>query len=100
MRDEMIALIRTAVDDIGAALDQVGADAGTDELAAVTLYGSDGVLSSLELVSVLVALEQSIEDTFGVSVDLADDQAMSEARSPFRSIGSLADLACDRMPVA
>jgi hypothetical protein len=94
MRDQMIELIRVAVDEIGADLD--GRIAAPD-VAATPLYGSDGPLSSLELVSVLVALEQSIEDRFGVLVTLADDQAMSQAHSPFRSFGSLADLACARV---
>lgn len=95
-RDRMISLIRAAVDEIGAELEASAAQLAEapDEVA---LYGSDGPLSSLELVSVLIAVEQAIEDHFGVAVNLADDQAMSETRSPFRSVGSLAELACARI---
>jgi acyl carrier protein len=58
--------------------------------AATPLYGQDGILDSLGLVSLVVALEQAIEDTFGVSISLADDKAMSQRHSPYRTIGSLA----------
>ncbi|MCC6437660.1 MAG: acyl carrier protein [Acidimicrobiales bacterium] len=102
MRDQMLALIRAAVDEIGAELDEVLAAGAAERggpaaIEAAPLYGAEGPLSSLELVSVLVALEQSIEDRFGRTVNLADDQAMSEAHSPFRTFGSLADLALDRL---
>ena len=43
--------------------------------------------------SLVVALEQTVEDTYGVSVSLADERALSERHSPFRTIGTLADYA-------
>lgn len=55
------------------------------------LFGQDGLLDSMALVTLVVALEQSIEDTFGVAVTLADARAMSQKHSPFRTIGSLAE---------
>ncbi len=62
----------------------------TDE---TPLYGEGSALDSLSLVSLVIAIEQAIEDDLGVSISLADDKAMSQANSPFRSITSLAKYA-------
>ena len=45
----------------------------------------------IALVSLIVAVEQNIEDEFGISITLADERAMSQENSPFRSVRSLAD---------
>ena len=56
-----------------------------------TIYGNDSRLDSLGLVNLLVTIEQNIEDEFDVSITIADEKAMSQKRSPFRTIGTLAD---------
>jgi D-alanine--poly(phosphoribitol) ligase subunit 2 len=62
-----------------------------DELGSDTsLFGRDGILDSVGLVTLVVAVEQAMEDEFGVSVSLADDKAMSQQHSPYRTIGTLA----------
>jgi acyl carrier protein len=53
------------------------------------LFGENGALDSLGLVNLIVATEQRIEEDFGVSISLADERAMSQARSPFRTVDSL-----------
>lgn len=53
------------------------------------LFG--GALDSVGVVSLIVELEEQIAERCGVSITIADDQAMSQQRSPFRTIGSLAD---------
>ena len=55
------------------------------------LFGKDGRLDSLGLVNLLVIIEQNIEDEFELNITLADERAMSQKNSPFRTIGSLAD---------
>jgi acyl carrier protein len=55
------------------------------------LIGGDTGLSSLHLVTVLLALEEFAEDTLHVRFDWTNDSAMSENRSIYRTIGSLAD---------
>ena len=55
------------------------------------LFGEDGVLDSLGLVRFIVAVEQEIQSKLGLSITLADEKAMSQKNSPFRSIGSLGD---------
>lgn len=55
------------------------------------LFGQEGVLDSLELVGLIVELEQAIEDQLGISIVIADERAMSQRSSPFRTTGSLAE---------
>ena len=55
------------------------------------LLGPEAVLDSLGLVTVLVDLEQSLEDEFGFSLTIADERAMSQDKSPFRTVQSLTD---------
>ena len=55
------------------------------------IFGSNSKLDSLGLVSLIVMVEQNIEDEFSVVLTLADERAMSQKNSPFRTLGSLID---------
>jgi acyl carrier protein len=61
--------------------------------ADTPLFGRDGLLDSMGLVTLVVAVEQAIEDELGVSVSLADARALSQKASPYRTVGALADYA-------
>jgi acyl carrier protein len=58
---------------------------------ATTLIGRNAVLDSLGIVSLIVDLEQQIEERFGATLSLANDRAMSQKNSPFRSVQTLTD---------
>jgi hypothetical protein len=62
--------------------------------AATCLIGRGAVLDSLGLVTLLVDLEQRLDEEYGLSFALADDRAMSQKSSPFRTTRSLADYIC------
>ena len=78
---------------------QAAAEETSEELAATiqargdkaALFGPDSVLDSLGLVSLIVAVESAVEDEFDVSVTLADERAMSQENSPFRTVDALAE---------
>ena len=55
------------------------------------LFGGDGILDSLSLVSFIVTVEEALEDEYGISVILADEKAMSRRTSPFSRISYLVD---------
>lgn len=57
------------------------------------IFGRDGLLDSIALVSFILDVEEAIRAKTGVSVTLADERAMSQTRSPFRRVSSLADYA-------
>lgn len=63
----------------------------TEVDSELVLYGEGGILDSLGLVSLIVDLESRVEEETGRVVTLADDRAMSARRSPFRTMGSLAE---------
>lgn len=84
-----------AYDIILASLNEVFAQAGTPPPANVSentvLVGTDAVLDSLGVVQLIVEVEQRVEQSHGISVTLANDKAMSQRNSPFRTVGVLAD---------
>lgn len=57
------------------------------------LYGRNGQLDSLELVSLLAVVEQGIEDRWGTGMGaaLAEMAAASMPESPYQTVGSLVD---------
>ena len=55
------------------------------------LFGRGSKLDSLGLVNLLVLVEEKTADTFGKSVTIADEKAMSQKNSPFRTVQTLAE---------
>lgn len=85
-RIEVLAILREAVD-------ATNAFHGEQRLVfalETPLFGPGASLDSLDLVSFLIEVETRLA-TFGLDSSLADDRAMSQARSPFRTIGTLAE---------
>ena len=91
-RDQVVDIIIASAEELNGSLEEpielgLGADA--------PLYGDEGALDSLALVTLITTVEQELEDEFGSAVSLIDERAISQARSPFRTVGSLADFATD-----
>lgn len=55
------------------------------------LVGQAAVLDSLGVVQLIVEVEQRVEQAHRISVTLANDKAMSQRNSPFRTVGVLAE---------
>jgi len=55
------------------------------------LFGGESLLDSLGLVSLIVSIEEAIDDKFNTSIILADEKAMSRRTSPFSRVSSLVD---------
>jgi acyl carrier protein len=55
------------------------------------VFGGDSPLDSAGLVSLVVEIEQQVNEAAGTNIVIADDRAMSQKRSPFRSLGALTD---------
>tara|TARA_B100000780_G_C21050269_1_gene421762 strand:+ start:643 stop:933 length:291 start_codon:yes stop_codon:yes gene_type:complete len=53
------------------------------------LYGGNGSLDSMALVTLIADLEERISDELDVDIILADEKAMSQKTSPFRNVGTL-----------
>jgi acyl carrier protein len=87
---DLVSLIALAVQELTA---QEEVQAPPNLNSQTSLFGHGGLLDSLGLVTLVVAVEQAIEETYGISVSLADERAMSQRHSPYRTIGSLAEYA-------
>jgi len=55
------------------------------------LFGKSGKLDSLDMINLMVTTEEKLSDEFGMVISITDERAMSQANSPFRTIGTLAD---------
>jgi acyl carrier protein len=87
-RDDIEKLTRGAVEDALEEQDlEVPADLGTE----TKLFGRNAPLDSLGLVSLVMEIEERLEEEHSLSVVLADERAMSRRASPFRTLGSLVD---------
>jgi len=90
MKSELVSLLVKAVREVG----ELGSAPLPPTMDGETpLFGREGFLDSLGLVTLMVAVEQAIEDELGVSVSLADERALSQRTSPYRTVGTLADYA-------
>lgn len=71
------------IEELSAILAELGVQVELDDQSV--LYGPGGVLNSLALVRLIVALEERILAETGKSVILVDDKVLSATRSPFRN---------------
>lgn len=94
MADRIVDLIRRLIGEVWPAEDGAPPEDLNEDTA---LLGPSGVLSSMALVSLLLALEQEMEALGGAPVRLVDERAMSHRNSPFRTIGTLAAHAEERL---
>lgn len=74
-----------------------GGGAALQKTAEQQLFGKGAPLDSVALVTFIVSVEQRIEDTAGVALSLADERAMSRSKSPFRTLGTLAEYIDERL---
>lgn len=87
-KNAVIGIITSALKE---ALDQQGLAVPESITEDTVLVGKDATLDSLGVVSLIVEVEQALEQQHDVAVTLASDKAMSAKHSPFRTIGVLAD---------
>ena len=84
-------ILETIYDSIDELNEQLSNEQQLTKSTKTVLFGNNGQLDSLGLVNLLVIIEQNIEEEFDVSMTIADERAMSQKHSPFRTIGTLAD---------
>ena len=69
--------------------EELESDAFLNPNSKTQLYGGNGAMDSLALVSFIADLADKISDDFEKDIILADEKAMSAKTSPFRNIESL-----------
>lgn len=90
-RTELLDLICQVLLESGLAAKEDRPLQAGDLSADTRLFGLDGLLDSIGLVSFVIDVEEQVNERFGCALTVVDDQAMSQERSPFRTIGSLTD---------
>jgi D-alanine--poly(phosphoribitol) ligase subunit 2 len=88
MRDKISNIVLETIEDFNIVYNQ---KVPIIQKEHTPLFGADGVLDSLGLVSLIVMIEQAIEDELEVSLILADEKAMSQKTSPFLRADILID---------
>lgn len=88
LRTTVLTLVTSAATEINPTLEEP-IDLAQGEEAP--LYGKEGVLDSLDLVSLILLVEEKTSDELGKPITLTSDRALSSFRSPFRTVGSLTD---------
>ena len=86
MKEKIQQSIYNSIDSLNAQLPNEGHIEKSNNTA---LFGSGSKLDSLDLINLVVAVEQNIEDEFDVTITLADERAMSQETSPFKTVGTL-----------
>lgn len=85
--DIVVDCLKDSVDETD---DENKINAIQDANEKTRLFSRDGILDSMGVVILLTDLEDKLDEDYGIVVSLADDSAMSRARSPFRTVKSLA----------
>ena len=88
MQKEIIDLIFDTIDKFN---NEYSDEIQLEKSSHTALLGQGSKLDSLGLINLIVAVEQNVEDKFDITITLADERAMSQEISPFRTVGSLAD---------
>ncbi len=63
------------------------------------LFGANGQIDSLTLVSIIVGIEERIKKELGIEVQLADTSDLPETETPFVSLGAISNYVMNRVSV-
>ena len=89
-QENVLAAVLEAVKEFN---EQLDAEHKLELNAETRLLGKSSKLDSFGLVNLIILVEEKLNDKFDRSITLADERAMSQEHSPFRSVQSLADYA-------
>ena len=71
--------------------EQLDAEHKLDLDVGTRLPGRSSKFDSFGLVNLIILVEEKLNEKFDSSITLADERAMSQEHSPFRSVKTLAD---------
>jgi len=94
MREKIFDIVRSAIRELNEELGYASLENVTDQTHR---HGGEDGIDSLSLVSLVVDIENRIADQLDRTLVLADEKAMSERNSPYRSAGALVDFILARL---
>lgn len=86
--EKVLKTIFSSIDEINEQLPVEGKMATSVD---ASLFGDDGTLDSLGLISLITTIEQRIEEDFGMMVTLLEDIADLGSENPFRDVKTLTE---------
>lgn len=87
-RATVAAAVLAAIEEIN---QELAPETVLEPAADTVLFGRGSALDSLGLVNLIVRVEQNLYDAFEVEITLADEKAMSQSSSPFRTVDTFTD---------
>jgi acyl carrier protein len=93
-RAQVASAVLVAIEELNQDLPSAAA---LDTAPDTVLFGRGSRLDSLGLVNLIVAVEGALADELDVEITLADEKAMSQASSPFRTVDTLVDYIVTRL---
>lgn len=94
MSDISLRIVKAAVEELA---DELGYDELKQVTADTELFGGPNGIDSLSLVRLVAEIERDTEAELGRRVLLADERAMSQRSSPFRTVGTLGEFLAQRL---
>ncbi len=88
MKEIVLRFIYEAIDETNEMLDD---DRKILKSLDTKLYGTGSHLDSIELVNLIVAVEQKIEEFFQKEITLADERIMQMTHNPFSNVERFAE---------
>ena len=84
-------LMQVAHESLLQALKEKGIPAPADLTPQTELFGRAGLLDSLGIVTMVMEMEQRLDQEHSLTVVLADERAVSRRNSPFKTLDALVD---------
>lgn len=87
-RAALLAIVEAVIDE----LNELKSEEEKIQFSEQTLlYGQSSPLDSVDLVNLLLAIEEQLEDEHDISFTIANEKAMSMRNSPFKTVSTLID---------
>ena len=83
---KILELIYSAIDELNAG----NGDVSVPKEESTPLFGAASVLDSVDLVNLLLSVEELLEDELDIEFVIANEKALSQKNSPFKTIATLA----------
>ena len=88
MNERVLQAMFKAMDEVNQVLPK---EQRLEKSVDTVILGNQGTLDSLGLVNLIVAIEQKIEEEFGVTIIMTDEKIILEDDRPVKTIGTLAE---------
>ena len=91
-KQDIVALVLEATQELVSTMPEPPAVSLSED---TMLFGDEGFLDSMYLVTLVIDVEQKLQEQLELNLTLADQRAMSQEHSPFQTVGTLADYVWD-----